>query len=58
MKLVEILILIGITGYSGWVIKKKISDIKNGTGCGCGCSECGRLCSVKEGKNKEKKIKF
>ena len=48
MKIVELLILIGIVSYSIWVIKKKVSDVKNGKGCGCGCSGCSKACSSRE----------
>ncbi|MSS62464.1 FeoB-associated Cys-rich membrane protein [Lachnospiraceae bacterium WCA-693-APC-MOT-I] len=48
--MIEILVLLGIVSYSAWVVRKKISDIKNGKGCGCGCSGCSKPCSDREQK--------
>ena len=37
--MVEFIIIAVLALYCGWVIRKKVKDIKAG-GCGCGCSGC------------------
>ncbi|HEX3020971.1 MAG TPA: FeoB-associated Cys-rich membrane protein [Lachnospiraceae bacterium] len=35
-----IVILLIIFGYAGFVIYRKVKDMKNGKFCSCGCSSC------------------
>ncbi|WP_167958309.1 FeoB-associated Cys-rich membrane protein [Anaerosporobacter faecicola] len=39
--MVSILIVAAIVAYAGFVIRKKVKDIKEGKYCSCGCSGCG-----------------
>lgn len=36
----NLIIMAGILGYGGFVIYKKIKQVKEGTYCSCGCSHC------------------
>lgn len=38
--MIEWIILGLILLYSGWVIYKKVKDVKKGKYCSCGCSDC------------------
>lgn len=52
--MVEILIIVVLAVYCGWIIKKKITDIKAG-GCGCGCGGCDGCASGEKTKAARKK---
>lgn len=40
------IILLGLIGaYAGFVIYKKIKNIKKGKFCSCGCNSCNKKCS-------------
>ena len=43
---VTILLAAAVAVYAGFVIRKKVKDIKNGKFCSCSgtCRECGRGC--------------
>ncbi|MFW5630254.1 FeoB-associated Cys-rich membrane protein [Acetivibrio ethanolgignens] len=45
--MVEILIITVLVVYCGWVVTKKIKDIKAGK-CSCGCSGCDGCSSCRE----------
>lgn len=37
-----------IVGYAGFVIYRKLKDMKQGKYCGCGCDHCISKCNKKE----------
>lgn len=45
--MVEILIIAVLALYCGWVVKKKIQDIRAGK-CSCGCSGCDGCSACRE----------
>lgn len=45
--MVEILIITVLVVYCGWVVAKKIKDIKAGK-CSCGCGGCDGCSSCRE----------
>ncbi|BBF45300.1 hypothetical protein lbkm_4062 [Lachnospiraceae bacterium KM106-2] len=38
--MIEFIILFLIAAYAGFVITKKVKDIKKGKYCSCGCDSC------------------
>ena len=53
---VTIILAAAVAVYAGFVIRKKVKDIKNGKFCGCGgnCGECGRGCGGQKKNGDEK----
>ena len=39
--------------YSGYIIYRKIKDLKQGKYCGCGCDHCSLKCNGKNFENKQ-----
>lgn len=52
--MVEILIIAVLAVYCGWIIKKKVTDMKAGR-CGCGCGGCDGCVSGEKTKAVRKK---
>ena len=53
---VTIILAAAVAVYAGFVIRKKVKDIKNGKFCGCvgNCRECGRGCGGQKKNGDEK----
>lgn len=44
----SIVIGVIIALYAGFVVVKKVKDMRKGKFCGCGCSDCTSACSDKK----------
>lgn len=38
--IIKIILILLIASYAGYVIYKKVKDIKKGKFCNCGCEKC------------------
>ncbi len=50
--LIEVLLGVAIFSYTGYVVYKKVKDLKAGKTCCGGCSSCSN-CSIKENCDKK-----
>lgn len=47
----SIILLVLIGAYAGFVIYKRVKDIKKGKYCNCGCDNCTNKCNSKKDVN-------